>query len=95
MGLFDIFKKSEPVTVNDEFFGSLRLKRIKNDSSKSYFEGKGTFSPTGQEIEYFINGDETGLESEQKEFYKAVQENFSLIVENIKPLIEDEFRNWQ
>lgn len=95
MRLFNIFKSPKPVIVDDALFGPLRFKKVKNRPHKSYLKGKGMFKPTGREIEYFICGNETGPQPEQKEFYQAVQRDFGLITKNIKPLIEDEFRNWQ
>ena len=93
MGLLDLFKKS--VTVEDKFFGRLKFMKIKNNPSKSYFEGKGMFSPTGREIDYFIVAAETGPEPDQQDFYRQIQQNWDLIVEKIKPVIELEFRNWK
>jgi hypothetical protein len=39
MGLFDLFKK--PQTIQDDFFGTLTFMTFK-DSTKNYFEGRGT-----------------------------------------------------
>ncbi|WP_266366090.1 hypothetical protein [Tellurirhabdus rosea] len=74
MGLFDLFKK--PAIVNDDFFGALRLVDFK-DASKGYFEGKGHFAPTGNDIEYIIQADKNGPTNEQKQFYRDLQSNFN------------------
>lgn len=92
MGLFDNFKK--PVTIQDEFFGKLRFMKMKTDGN-SYFEGKGHLKPIGKEIAYFITANEDGPNQKQRDFYNWVQENYSNLAMNIKPLIEDEFRNWK
>jgi hypothetical protein len=92
MGLFNFLKK--PAIIQDDFFGSLRYMDFK-DTSKNYFEGKGHFTPTNSETEYLIKADIAGPTDEQKNFYHGLQENFMQYVEKIKPLIEDEFRNWK
>ena len=92
MGLFELFKK--PLIVNDDFFGALRFVDFK-DPSKDYFEGNGHFTPTGNETEYLIQADKNGPTDEQKQFYRDLQSNFNQFVDKIKPLIEDEFRNWK
>lgn len=92
MGLFHIFKK--PTILHDEVFGTLHFMKFK-DSSKNYFEGKGHFDPAGDVIEYLIEGNEEGPSEEQKQFYLQIQNNFIQYVEKIKPLIEDELRNWK
>jgi hypothetical protein len=92
MGLFNLFKK--PSILLDDFFGELRFMDFK-DSSKNYFEGKGYFQPTNNETEYLILADINGPTDSQKDFYKKLQSNFSEYIEKIKPLIEEEFRNWK
>lgn len=92
MGLFDIFKK--PTILQDDFFGALRFMDFK-DTSKNYFEGKGHFAPTANETEYLIEADKEGPTEEQRQFYRDLQANFTQYIEKIKPLIEDEFRNWK
>ena len=92
MGLFNLFKK--PTLIQDNFFGQLRFMDFK-DSSKNYFEGKGLFKPTNNETEYLIQADIEGPTESQKEFYNKLQNNFEQYVQKIKPLIEDEFRNWK
>ena len=53
------------------------------------------FAPLGKEIEYLINATGAAPTVWQKEFYKNLQSDFNLYVEKIKPLIEEEFRNWK
>ena len=92
MGLFDLFKK--PQTIQDDFFGKLTFMSFK-DPAKNYFEGKGKFRPTGDEIEYFIDADLIGPTHEQRNFYNRVQDSYDELVSRITPLIEDEFKNWK
>ncbi|WP_153797325.1 hypothetical protein [Foetidibacter luteolus] len=92
MGLFGLFKK--PVKIQDDFFGELRFMDF-NDASKNYFEGRGYFAPTNNETEYLIHANNEGPTEIQRNFYRDLQANFKQYVEKIKPLIEDEFRNWK
>jgi hypothetical protein len=92
MGLFDLFRK--PQTIQDDFFGRLTLMSFK-DPTKNYFEGKGKFKPTGDEVEYFVDADLSGPTSEQRKFYHKVQDSYDEIISKIAPLIEDEFKNWK
>lgn len=92
MGLFNLFKK--PTIVQDDLFGALRFVGFK-DSSKNYFEGKGHFKPTDSITQYLIQADKDGPTDKQKQFYIALQSNFTNYIQKIKPLIEDEFRNWK
>jgi hypothetical protein len=92
MGLFDLFNK--PQTIKDDFFGTLTHMTFK-DSTNNYFEGKGKFRPTGDEIEYFVGSDFSGPTTEQKHFYNKVQDCYDELISKITPLIEDEFKNWK
>lgn len=90
MGLFNLFKKA--VIIEDDIFGKLRFMDFK---SNSYFEGKGYFAPINGETELLIEADATGPTIAQKEFYASLQQDFDTYIKKIKPIIEDEFRNWK
>lgn len=92
MGFFNLFKKQP--TIQDEFFGKLTFIDFR-DSSKDYFEGRGKFSPTNDEIEYLVDGDIIGPTKEQRDFYKKIEDSYDEIIAKISPLIEQEFRNWK
>lgn len=92
MGLFGLFKK--PTIIQDNFFGKLRFVDFK-DASKNYFEGKGYFTPTDSVIEYLIQADKDGPGDMQKQFYQDLQADFATYIQKMKPMIEDEFRNWK
>jgi hypothetical protein len=92
MGLFNLFKK--PPAIQDELFGKLRFVDFK-DPLQNYFEGKVFFNPSQAEIVVLIHSDLEGPGAEQRAFYKEVENNFDRYLEKIKPLIEDEFRNWK
>jgi hypothetical protein len=92
MSLFDFWRK--PPLINDEVFGKLRY--ISGSKPQDgYFEGKGFFAPVGREIEYVIDSDETGPTKWQKQFYYRTQQNFTLYISLLQPLITVEFRNWK
>lgn len=65
------------------------------DPLKSYFSGKGVFKPAKREIEYLIEADITGPTDQHRIFFEGLQDDFDKYVEKIKPLIEEEFRNWK
>ena len=90
MGLFDLFKK--PQTIQDDFFGTLTFMSFK-DPTKNYFEGKGKFNPTGDEIEYFVEADLSGPTNDQRNFYNKVEGLYDEIISKVIPLIENEFKN--
>ena len=85
MGLFDLFKK--PQTIQDDFFGTLTFMSFK-DPTKNYFEGKGKFNPTGDEIEYFVEADLSGPTNDQRNFYNKVEGLYDEIISKVIPLIE-------
>lgn len=91
MGLFNPLKK--PHSLQDDFFGPLTFMSFK-DSTKNYYEGKGKFKPTGEQIEYFIEADLSGPTTEQRYFYGKLQESYDDLASQIGPLIENELRNW-
>jgi hypothetical protein len=93
MGLLDfIFGKTQ--SIEDEFFGKLLFLESK-DKTRSYFEGRRHFEPINQKIELAIHADISGPTEEQKKFFRLVEKDYSKVIDNIKPLITDEFRNWK
>ena len=94
MGLFDlIFGKS--IKIENDFFGQMLFLGDKKDPSKSYFECRRHFKPSDKLIEIGIDGAETGPTQIQIDFFKKIEDNYPEITKSIKPLIEDEFGNWQ
>ncbi len=92
MGLFDLFRKTQ--TIQDDFFGTLTFISFK-DAAKNYFEGKGVFKPTGNEIEFLIRGDAGGPTQEQRQLYAKIQDSYDEIVIRIVPLIQRELKEWR
>lgn len=94
MGLLDfIFKK--PVKLENEFFETMLFLEDKKDLLKSYFECRRHFKPSEKIIEIGIDGEASGPTQKQIDFFKSIEDNYSIIVKAISPLIEDEFRNWK
>ena len=94
MGLFDsIFGKS--IKINDDFFGQMLFLGDKKDPNKSYFECRRHFKPSDTIIEIGIDGSEVGTTQIQIDFFKSIEDKYAEITNSIKPLVEDEFANWQ
>lgn len=94
MGFFDlIFGKS--IKIDNSFFGQMLFFGDKKDPGNSYFECRRHFKPSDKLIEIGIDGAEIGPTQIQIDFFKTIEDKYSEITESIKPLIEDEFGNWQ
>ncbi|MBI3219947.1 MAG: hypothetical protein HYZ44_10575 [Bacteroidetes bacterium] len=94
MGLLDfIFGKQ--TKIENEFFGTMLFLENKKDSLKSYFECRRHFSPSDKMIEIGVDGDVSGPTQKQINFFKSIEDNYSIIVKAISPLIENEFGNWK
>jgi hypothetical protein len=94
MGLLD-FIFGKPTKLENEFFGTMLFLEDKKDSLKSYFECRRQFIPSDKIIEIGIDGDVSGPTQKQIDFFKSVEDNYSIITKAISPLIEDEFGNWK
>ena len=92
MGLFNLFKK--PPKIQDDLFGEMTFIDVKGPS-ESYFESRVFFKPGAKMAEALIPGDINGPASGQKDFFTNLQNNFDLYIEKMKPVIENEFKNWK
>ena len=61
----------------------------------SYFECRRYFAPIEKDIEIAVTSNNLSVSEEQKVFFKKIEKDFDEIVFKIKPVIEDEFRNWK
>ena len=94
MGIFDfIFGKT--IKIEDEFFGKMIFSEFKKDPEKNYFECRRHFKPTDKIIEIGIKGNVSGPTEIQKNFFKKIESDYDKIASSIKPMIENEFRNWK
>jgi hypothetical protein len=94
MGILD-FIFGKPTKLENEFFGAMLFLENKKEALKSYFECRRHFIPSGKIIEIGIDGDVGGPTQKQIDFFKSIEDNYSIIVKVISPLIEDEFGNWK
>ncbi len=93
MGILDfIFGKT--IKIDDEFFGKMIFLEDKREPLKSYFECKRHFKPTDDIIEIGITGDVSGPTKIQIDFFLKIESDYDKIASSIKPMIENEFRNW-
>ena len=94
MGIFDfIFGKT--IKIEDEFFGKMVFSEFKKNPEKNYFECRRYFKPTNEIIEIGIEGNVTGPTEIQKDFFRKIESDYDEITSSIKPMIENEFRNWK
>ncbi len=94
MGLLD-FIFGKPTKIENEFFGTMLFLEDKKVTLKSYFECRRQFIPSNKIIEIGIDGDVSGPTQKQIDFFKSIEDNYSIIAKAISPLIEDEFGNWK
>ncbi|WP_157492115.1 hypothetical protein [Mangrovimonas sp. ST2L15] len=87
-----IFGKT--IKIDDEFFGKMIFLEDKREPLKSYFECKRHFKPTDDIIEIGITGDVSGPTKIQIDFFLKIESDYDKIASSIKPMIENEFRNW-
>ena len=94
MGIFDfIFGKT--IKIDDEFFGKMIFSEFKKNPEKNYFECRRHFKSTDEIIEIGIEGNVTGPTEVQKDFFRKIESDYDKIISSIKPMIENEFRNWK
>jgi hypothetical protein len=62
---------------------------------QSIFFRENLFPLTGSDTDVLIQAEPSGPTDSQRTFYQNFQTNFDAYAAKMKPLIEDEFRNWQ
>jgi len=92
MSFVNWFKK--PAPIQDEFWGELRFTEG-GKQVKGFFDCLKLFSPTASQVEVLLEGELPGPTLTQRNFYQQLEADFDECVEKIKPLVEDEFRNWK
>jgi hypothetical protein len=90
MGLFSFLKKKPP--IHDPFFGDLRY-HVVNDCA--WFEGQKWFAPLEKEVGLLVDADAAGPTETQRNFYFTLEHDYFELVDKIKPVLEEEFRNWK
>lgn len=94
MGFLD-FLFGKTIRIEHNFFGTMTFRKNKKEPIRSLLSGSCPFSPSGKEIDFILDADETGPTQLQVDFFKSIENSFAAISESIVPLIEDEFRNWK
>ena len=90
MGLFNFLKKKPP--FDDPFFGMLRYHVV---GDRAWFEGHKRFAPLDKEIGILMDADAEGATEAQRKFYQDLENNYTEMVARVKPVLENEFRNWK
>jgi len=94
MGILElIFGKTNK--IEDDFFGKMVFSEFKKNPKKNYFECRRHFKPTKDIIEIGIQGNVTGPTEIQKDFFRKIEADYDEITSSIKPMIENELRNWK
>lgn len=91
--MFNLFKKSTPVIIEDSFFGKLEYSNRRN-SPLGLFSGDVLFEPLNKNIECLIDADKNGPNVEQQEFYKTIQKKYRDLIALATPLIKSELEDW-
>lgn len=94
MGIFD-FISGKTIKIEDDFFGKIVFFEFKDNPEMNYFECRKHFKPTNEIIEVAIEGDVTGPTKMQKDFFRKIESDYEKIISSIKPIIENELRNWK
>lgn len=96
MGLLgNLLKKFRVLEVEDEFFGHLTYMKMPKGRI-SYWEAKRLFSPSGREIELFIDapGPEQKPAELQRQFCAAVERKYSKILTAVESVLRPQFEEW-
>jgi hypothetical protein len=76
-----------PKRFDDGVFGTLHFVKAKN-GSRSYWEGRGLFEPSGTIVEYTIEGDESGPRKAQHEMFRRLVAKYQDLYLAALPLLE-------
>jgi hypothetical protein len=97
VGLFQLLlrglKSFRPLEVDDEFFGHLVYIKTR---TRPYWEAERSFSPSGTEIELFIDapGHEQSPNQAQREFFAWVERDYAAIIIDVERVSRPVFENW-
>lgn len=84
-------KKREPRCTEDPVFGRLTFVSAK-DSSLSYWQGMGRFSPVAADIFFEISANqESGPGESQRQVYRRIVERYEEILVAVTPLLRREY----
>lgn len=95
MGIFDfLFGKAKDKIAND-FWGELTFFEGGSLKKGGSFNAKKYFTPVSNSIDVWLAAGNSGPTSQQIDFYKLIEEQYTDVVQAITPVLEDEFGNWQ
>jgi hypothetical protein len=89
-----MFKRFQPLTIDDAEFGRLTFMRIKGDPPKSYWEAEYVFAPTGAVVSAGLQGTDEGPIPAAREFYRHMEDRFQDTLKAVRPSLEQAFAEW-
>lgn len=96
MGLFrSLFKRLLPPEIDDEFFGRLIYMKMPKDRD-SYWEARCVFSPTGTEVNVFIDAPApmAAPNDAQRKFFRDVVHDYGEIQAVVAPVLQEQLESW-
>ncbi|MDQ2772438.1 MAG: hypothetical protein M3Y54_18280 [Bacteroidota bacterium] len=95
MGFFSLLFP-RPVFIDDAVFGRLRREIFDKATGKAWYVTEALlFAPTDKHIGCYLDTPETGPTPAQQEFYQYIEWHYAKFIDQLIPIIEDEFQNWR
>jgi hypothetical protein len=97
MGLLEkLLGKLRPLELEDEFFGPLVYMKMPRGKI-SYWEARRAFSPTGAEVELFLDAPapEQPPDATQREFFAEVERRYAELMSAVEPLLRSAYERWR
>lgn len=90
-----LLKRFRPFEMEDPFFGRLVYMKMPRERG-SYWEAKRVFGPTGKDIEMLIDAPAARQppSERQRQFYKAVEDNYAEIFAIAAAAVKPELEEW-
>jgi len=83
-----LFKKQ----IHDDIFGMMWFNKDKMQPEYNHYQGHFKFKPTQNEIDIFIDSDQNGISSEQKNVFKSLENKYHDFVSKIILPLQDKLR---
>ena len=93
--LTNLLNKFRPIEFDDKFFGHLIYMKMPKGRI-SYWEASRVFSPTGQEIELFIDAPapEQPPDELQRQFLISIESRYREILVAVEAVLRPQFEEW-
>jgi len=75
-----------PPKLVDRRFGNMTYQRVSKQSGQDYWEGAGRFA--GREVEYFVDGEESGPTDAQRALCDVLEQNWAAIESRLASYLE-------